>query len=355
MTSSASPCPPTDPLASGFATTYAGVIAFIAVAREGSFAKAGDRLGIGRSAVSRNVQKLEQQLDVRLFLRTTRSTTLTREGELFYANCHAGVEQITQAIEEMRDLRNGPPRGHLHVSAPVGFGRKVVAPLLRDFQEAYPCVSVDLLLCETTVDFTSDRVDIAFRNGRLEDAQIIAKQVIPMQMLVCGSVNYQKAHGLPVAIDELSRHECINYRVGSGRIFEWEFNVNGQVRRFMPEARLTYNDPQLVLQAVLDGRGIAQMPGYLVCEFLRSGALVPCLMQHAPEDRGHYICYQSRQHMPTRMRVFIDFMTASIRKSDLQCPTDFNAWHDLPDPEATKMSSVHLHSPRLTPGLLRSQ
>jgi DNA-binding transcriptional LysR family regulator len=74
---------------------------------------------------------------------------------------------------------------------------------------------------------------------------------------------------------------------------------------------------------VLDGQGIAQMPGYLVCDSLRSGALVPCLMQHAPDDRGHYICYLSRQHMPSRMRVFIDFMIARIRASDLQCPADF--------------------------------
>jgi DNA-binding transcriptional LysR family regulator len=145
-------------------------------------------------------------------------------------------------------------------------------------------------------------------------------------------------------VDELSRHECINYRAGSGRISEWEFKVDGRVRKFMPEAKLTYNDPQLVLQAALDGQGVAQMPGYLVCEFLRSGALVPCLMQHAPDDRGHYICYQSRQHMPTRTRAFIDFMITSIRKSDLQCPTDFNAWHDLPVGGTSQMSSVQTPS-----------
>jgi LysR family transcriptional regulator for bpeEF and oprC len=119
-----------DLLAASFATSYAGVVAFLTVAAEGSFAKAGDRLGIGRSAVSRSVQKLETQLGVRLFLRTTRSTSLTREGELFYANCHPGMARIEKALEEMRDLREGPPRGPLRVCATVGFGRKVVAPLL---------------------------------------------------------------------------------------------------------------------------------------------------------------------------------------------------------------------------------
>ena len=321
MTAPSPLSPSVDPLAASFATTYAGVVAFIAVVTEGSFAKAGDRLGIGRSAVSRNVQKLEGQLNVRLLHRTTRSTAPTREGDLFYASCHSGVDRIVQAVEEMRDLRDGPPRGHLRVSSATGFGRKVVAPLLREFQALHPEVSVDLLLSDKPTDFTSDRVDISFRNGRLEDADIIAKQIIPMQMLVCSSPEYANAHGLPATVEELAAHQCINFRLGSGRISEWEFKVDGRARKFLPQGRLTYNDPQLVLQAVLDGQGSAQMSGYLVCEALRAGTLVACMTPHAPDDRGHYICYLSRQHMPSRMRVFIDFMTNRIRESDLQCLT----------------------------------
>lgn len=316
------PAAQADPLASSFATTYAGVVAFIAVAAEGSFARAADRLGIGRSAVSRSVQRLEAQLNVRLFLRTTRSTTLTREGELFYASCHTGVERIVRAVEEMRELRAGPPRGHLRINADVGFGRRVVAPLLGEFQAAYPDVSIDLLLGDKPMDFVSDRVDIVFRNGRIEDAQIIAKQIIPMQMLACASPRYQQAHGLPASVDELARHQCINLRYSSGRTHEWEFKVDGHARKLLPQARLSYNDVDLVLQAVLDGHGIAHIPGYLACESLRSGALVACLPQHAPDDRGHYVSYLSRQHLPTRMRVFIDFMTERIRAADFQCATD---------------------------------
>ena len=314
--------PHPDPLASSFATTYAGVVAFIAVAAEGSFARAADRLGIGRSAVSRSVQRLEDQLNVRLFCRTTRSTTLTHEGDLFYARCHSGVDRIVEAVEEMRDLREGPPRGQLRISSSVGFGRRVVAPLLREFRTEYPQVAIDLVLSDKPTDFISDRVDIAFRNGRMEDAEIIAKQISPMQMLVCASREYAQAHGLPATVEDLARHQCINFRLSSGRIFEWEFKVDGQLRKFLPRAALTYNDADLVLQAVLTGQGIAQMAGYMICDALKSGALVPCRAQHAPDDRAHYICYLSRQHLPSRMRVFIDFMTARIRAADLQCLSD---------------------------------
>jgi len=314
--------PRADPLASSFATTYAGVVAFIAVVAEGSFARAADRLGIGRSAVSRSVQRLEDQLNVRLFLRTTRSTTLTREGDIFYASCHTGVDRIVQAVEEMKDLREGPPRGHLRISSAVGFGRKVVAPLLADFQLAYPDVTIDLVLSDKPTDFITDRVDIEFRNGRIEDAQIIARQIIPMQMLVCASPAYMEAHGLPATVDELAQHQCINFRHASGRIAEWEFKVGGQMRKLTPRSRLTYNDGDLVLQAVMNGQGIAQLPGYQICGALRSGTLVSCLAQHAPDDRGHYICYLSRQHLPTRMRAFIDFAIEKIRAADLQCATE---------------------------------
>lgn len=309
-----------DTLASSFVTSYAGVVAFIAVAAEGSFARAGDRLGIGRSAVSRSVQKLEDQLGTRLFLRTTRSTSLTREGERFYENCHAGVARIVQALDEMRALREGPPAGTLRVCSTVGFGRKVVAPLLSGFRQAYPDISVDLLLDDRITDFSRDRVDVSFRNGRMEDSQIIAKQLIPMQMLLCAAPAYARAHGLPRNIEELAGHRCVNFRLASGRVYEWEFKVDGQPRKFLPQppqAMLAFNDADLVRQAVLDGQGLAQMAGYQIADHLRAGTLVACLPQYAPDDRGHYLCYLNRQHLPARIRVFIDHMTAHIRALDL--------------------------------------
>ncbi|TXI80146.1 MULTISPECIES: LysR family transcriptional regulator [unclassified Cupriavidus] len=309
-----------DALASSFATSYAGVVAFLAVVSEGSFARAGDRLGIGRSAVSRNVQKLEAQLDARLFVRTTRSTTLTREGELFYENCHPGVERIAQALDDMRELRNGPPRGQLRVRASTGFGRKVIAPLLGDFHAKYPEIALDFQLDDRPADFTGDRVDVAFRDGKMEDSQVVARQLIPMQLLVCASPDYAREHGLPQTLDEIAGHCCINYRAASGRVRDWEFKVDGQACSLSPTSQQTYNDADLVLQAVLAGQGIAQLAAYQVCDLLRAGELVPCLARYAPDDRGHYVCYLSRKQLPSRIRVFIDEMTERTRALDLALP-----------------------------------
>jgi DNA-binding transcriptional LysR family regulator len=310
-----------DPLTSSFATSFAGILSFLAVANEGSFARASDRLGVGRSSISRNVQRLEAQLDVRLFLRTTRKTSLTREGELFYENCRPGIERIIHALEDMRALRNGPPRGHLRIASTPGFGRKIVAPLLRDFHSQYPDITLELLLEDRPADFTADRVDVAFRDGRMEDSGIVARQLIPMQMIVCASPAYARIHGLPRHVDDLAHHRCINFRTAAGRVREWEFKVDGLAQRRLLVARHTFNDAELILQAVRDGLGIAQLPAYLVYGLLESGQLISCLARQAPDDGGHYICYLSRKHLPARIRVFIDYMTEHTRSLDWLCPT----------------------------------
>jgi DNA-binding transcriptional LysR family regulator len=139
-----------------------------------------------------------------------------------------------------------------------------------------------------------------------------------MQMLLCASPAYAAAHPLPREIEDLAGHRCVNFRLASGRVYEWEFKVGGHMRKFAPPAMLAFNDADLVLQAVLDGEGIAQMAGYQISEHLRAGTLVACLPQYSPDDRGHYLCYLSRQHLPGRIRVFIDYMTARIRALDLQ-------------------------------------
>lgn len=319
MSSNAAPLNPSDHahlLVSSLSASYAGVVAFITVANEGSFSRAAERLGIGRSAVSRSVQKLEGQIGARLFRRTTRATSITREGELFYQSCRPGVDRILQALEEMRDLREGPPRGRLRISASLGFGHKVVAPLLTKFRAHFPDVALELLLDERMVDLAAEGIDVAFRDGHLEDSQIIARQLIPMRMHVCASPGYAQEHGLPRTIDDVAAHPCINQRLASGRLRHWEFKVNGEARRITPQGDIVVNDSALAMQAVLADQGLAQLPAYQAGEALRNGTLVACLESIAPDDGGHYICYLSRQQLPKRIRAFVDFMTANIRALD---------------------------------------
>lgn len=308
-----------DVLSSSFSTSYAGVVAFITVAREGSFARAADQLGVGRSAVSRSVQRLEDHLGARLLSRTTRSTSLTSEGELFLENCRPGVESIMQALEEMRDLRDGPPRGRLRIGATHAFGRRVLAPVLHEFRMRYPAIAIELLLDERAADLVVDRVDVVFRDGRLDDSQVVARQLIPLQRLVCASPGYAQRHGLPQSVEQLEDHACINRRLPNGRVRNWDFRVDGHARTVAPQADIVFNDDELILQSVLDGQGLGQLPAFQACDALRAGRLVACLGQHAPDDGGHYVCYLSRRQLPKRIRVFIDFVTTQVRALDLDC------------------------------------
>ncbi|KAA0890923.1 LysR family transcriptional regulator [Pusillimonas sp. ANT_WB101] len=308
-----------DALAGSFVTSYAGVVAFLAVADEGSFSRASDRLGIGRSAVSRSVQKLETQLDARLFHRTTRSTSLTREGELFYKNCQPGVKRIVHALEDMRELRDGPPHGHLCLHATPGFGRKVIGPLLQGFHAQFPDITLELLLDDRRADFTADRIDISFRDGQMEDSDIVARQLIPMRQVVCASPLYAKTTGLPRHIDDLNAHHCINFRTPSGRIRDWEFKVGGIEQKHPLSGQYIFNDLDLVLQAVLQGQGLAQLPDYLVSDLCKTQQLLTCLDQYAPDTGGHYLCYLSRKQLPARIRVFIDYIIEQTRTMNLQC------------------------------------
>jgi len=249
-----------DALSNCLAANYAGILAFMAVATEGSFARAGERLGVGRSAVSRSVQRLEDSLSTRLFRRTTRSTSLTTEGERFFARCSVGVTQIVGAVNDMLDLRDGPPRGQLRVASSAGFGRNVVAPLLLKFSDAYPDIAVELVLDDKPADFGPGRFDVVFRDGHLEDSSIIAKQLVPMARMVCAAPRYVQGRGLPATPDALAQHDGINQRLSTGGLQPWEFQMKGRTVSQLPASRLTFNDAGLVLRAVLDGRGIAQMP-----------------------------------------------------------------------------------------------
>jgi len=303
-----------NPASARFPTSFTHVVAFISVVREGSFARAADRLGVGRSAVSRSVRKLEDHVGARLLRRTTRSVSLTAEGQTFYDACWPGVERIVLAIEEMQDLREGPPRGQMRIAAPQSFGRQVVAPLLAEFQALFPELSLELLLGEGAVDFAADRIDVAFRDGDLEDARIHARLLAPMQLRVHASGDYANRHGLPASVEELARHACINLRLPNGRLQEWHFKGRERLHAVTPDARLVFNDSSLVLQAALDGMGLAQLPACVGRDAVATGKLVVCLDQMAPDNRSHYICYLSRRQQPARIRAFVDFMTRRIRE-----------------------------------------
>jgi DNA-binding transcriptional LysR family regulator len=293
------------------------IAAFIGVATTGSFTRAADELGLTRPAISKSIGKLERELGVRLFHRTTRSVSLTEEGQRYFDHCAPCLDQLREAALELRDLREAP-RGPLRVTAAVGFGRQCIGPLLGKFCERYPDVQLDFRLDDRPTDFVSDRVDVAIRNGRAAGQGIVMRPLAPMRMIVCASPGYLQQHRTPRSIEDLVAHRCIGFRFWNGRLYDWEFEIAGELRHLKLVPHLTFNDGSLALEAGLAGLGILQMPGYVVANAVRSRALIELLPGSSPRDRAHYVCYLDRRAVAPRIRAFIDFLFEHARQVEAQ-------------------------------------
>ncbi|RAP63026.1 LysR family transcriptional regulator [Achromobacter sp. HZ01] len=291
---------------------FAGIIAFMKVATHGGFNAAARELGISAPAVSRSVARLESRLNVRLLDRSTHHVSLTPEGLQFFEECLPSVDHLTRAVENMKDAGD-VPAGLLRVSATVGFGRKCVAPLLPAFCQRYPRIRLEFDLDDRHTNFAGDQVDVAIRNGRIQEADIVAKKIAPMRLIVCAAPGYLEQAGAPAAIDDLKSHRIIAFRLkDSGKPHEWEFKVDGKLVKLALPGHQVFNDPELVAQAALAGNGLAQLANYQADSHIASGRLIPLLADLVADGRGHYACYRNRRQMPLRIRLFIDYLQTAL-------------------------------------------
>ncbi|KAG8148392.1 substrate binding domain-containing protein [Burkholderia catarinensis] len=191
----------------------------------------------------------------------------------------------------MRNSSVDPPGGHLRILSTPGFGRKIVVPLSSDFHARYPDITVELLLSDSLVDLIADHIDVCIRENPVADNSVVARQLMPRQLVVCASRVHARMHGLQGHVGEIAHHRCISFRAESGSIEAWTFKVDPLTRWCSPIEPHTFNDTGLIVQTALDGFGIAQLPAYQVCGPLAEGRMIRCLSQYAPEDDGIFLCY----------------------------------------------------------------
>jgi len=194
-------------------------------------------------------------------------------------------------------------------------------PMLPEFSRRYPGIVLDLSLDDRFADLVDDRIDVAIRNGRLEDRTIVARQLAPMQLIVCGSPRYFARHAKPATPDDLAQHRCINFRLASnGRVFNWEFEKDGTRFNQSVGGGLIVNDAEATCLAAQNGMGLAQIGSYQAVPHIIAGRLVPVLTEYIAQQRGHYICYLDRRYLPSRVRVFVDFACSKVRTKDFLLP-----------------------------------
>jgi DNA-binding transcriptional LysR family regulator len=293
--------------------------AFVAVAEVLSFRAGAARLGITRSALSHAVQHLEKQLDVRLLHRSTRGVALTDSGRRLFDSLRPAFSDIDQALSDL-DGERGSPSGRLRLHVSSGAAAAVVAPVWRDFLAAYPRVQLDLELSDGPVDIVAEGFDAAIAIREFAAADMIAVKVSePWKAVVVGAPSYLARRGEPVTPDDLTTHDCVQYRL-DGAPFPWPFMHEGTQRKVAVHGRVTVNSSELALRAAVDGLGLAFINDTVAAPFLRSGRLMAVLSNWSPSFDGYFLLYCGRRQVPLPLRALIDMLRA--QRTAARGPTD---------------------------------
>ena len=280
--------------------------AFVAVADLEGFAPAARKLGLSASGVTRLIAALEDRLGARLLQRTTRSVALTDAGARYLER----ARQILADVEEAEGAAEGEhslPRGRLVVSAPVGFGRLHVAPVMSQYLKRYPEVAAELRLSDLMINLVEEGVDVAVRIGHLADSSLVARHVGEMRRIVVASTGYLKKHGEPRTPDAVKSHQTIQFAAMSAST-DWHFVKDGREVRVAPAPRLITNSSDAAIQyAALDG-GLTRVLAYQAADAIKAGRLKIVLSKFEPPALPIHIVYPTSRLLSAKVRTFIDLV-----------------------------------------------
>src|SRR5688572_24443842 len=283
---------------------------FVAVAAKGSLTAAGSAEGVAPAVIGRRIDALEERLGVKLLLRTTRRISLTHVGSAFLEDCQRLLADLANA-EASVSAGGVKASGHLRITAPGGFGRRHVAPLVPGFLSRHPDVSLSLNLSDRVVDIVNEGVDCAVRVGDLPDSALISVRLAENRRLCVASPAYLKRAGTPRHPNELARHECLTLSSDASQTRGWAFTIDGALTHLRPSGRLDCADGQVLHDWCVAGMGIAWRSTWEVEQEVAAGQLVSLLDEFAAPPNGIYAVFAHAKHLPLRVRLWIDFLKHS--------------------------------------------
>jgi DNA-binding transcriptional LysR family regulator len=280
---------------------------FAAVAAKGSLTGAAAAEGVAPAVIGRRIDALEERLGVKLFVRTTRRISLTHEGSAFLEDCQRLLVDLANA-EASVSAGGVKASGYLRITAPAGFGRRHVAPLVPGFMALHRDVNVSLNLSDRVVDIVNEGFDCAVRVGELPDSGLIAVRLADNRRLCVATPDYLKRAGTPLHPDDLARHECLVLSSDASQTRGWAFMIDGQTVHMRPRGRLDCSDGQVLHEWCLAGLGIAWRSTWEVAHQVASGALVTVLDAFAAPPSGIYALFPHAKHLPLRVRLWIEHL-----------------------------------------------
>jgi DNA-binding transcriptional LysR family regulator len=286
---------------------------FLAVAQLGSFRKAALQRDVAPSAISHAIRSLEERVSVRLFNRTTRSVSLTDAGQRFLNDLAPAFGQIQKAREGLDEFRSAP-FGKVRITVPTWVAPLVLHGAMAPLLAENPRLQLDVVATDTLVDIVKEGFDAGIRLGERLSQDMIAVRIRPrLRMAVVGSPRYFQSRKPPKAPDELHRHQCIRYRFPSGAIYHWEFERGDEKLEVEVAGPLTLDSQELMVEAALQGCGLAYVWDARVQAYLASGTLVRCLEDWCTHE-DLYLYYPSHRHVPVGLRVLVERLRLEPKK-----------------------------------------
>jgi DNA-binding transcriptional LysR family regulator len=280
---------------------------FVAVAAKGSLSAAAQGEGVAPAIIGRRLDALEQRLGVKLLIRTTRKLTLTFEGSAFLENCQRIIHDMQHA-EASVSAGGVKASGHLRVSAPAGFGRKHVAPLLPGFTAAHPDVTITLDLGDRVVDLVNEGFDCAVRLGELPDSSLVSLRLGENRRVCVAAPAYLARRGRPATLADLAHHNCLALGASANQQRGWTFQAEGKVVTIKVSGAMECSDGAVLHEWCLDGHGLAWRSWWEVGHDIAAGRLITVLDAFAAPPIGIHAVFPQRRHLPLRVRVFLDYL-----------------------------------------------
>jgi DNA-binding transcriptional LysR family regulator len=279
---------------------------FTKVVQHGSFAAAARELRLSRSAVSKYVIELEQELGVQLLTRTTRSVTPTEHGQAYYERCRAILSDLEEADLAVTRLQT-EPRGLLRINAPMSFGTHHLGPAIAHFMERYPQLQIQLVLSDQQIDPVQEGFDVTVRIADLPSSSLIARRIAPALRVVCAAPSYLERRGTPKHPDDLRRHDCLAYgHLATGN--QWKLTGSDGEHWIHIPWTLCTNNAEVLRDAAVRGRGIALLPTFIAGADLQQGSLRTVLADYKAPEISVYAIYPQTRHLSVKVRLFIDFL-----------------------------------------------
>jgi DNA-binding transcriptional LysR family regulator len=280
---------------------------FVAVAAKGSLTAAAAAEGIAPAVVGRRIDALEERLGVKLLLRTTRRITLTHEGSAFLEDCQRLLADLANA-EASVSAGGVKASGYLRITAPAGFGRRHVAPLVPGFVTQHPDVNVSLNLSDRLVDIVNEGFDCAVRVGDLPDSSLVSVRLADNRRLCVATPQYLARAGTPQHPNDLAQHDCLTLSSDASQTRGWAFTIDGALTHLRLNGRLDCSDGQVLHDWCLAGLGIAWRSTWEVESQVAAGTLVTVLDDFAAPPNGIYAVFAQRKHLPLRVRLWVDYL-----------------------------------------------